>query len=277
MKKIVSHDPLKSPFEQIKHVDEQGEYWLAREMQELMGYKNWREFHDTIEKAQISCQIAGQAPSDHFVHAPKMVKLGSGAKRKVDDYRFTRYACYLVAMNGDVRKEEVANSQTYFAAQTYFAENVQAGISTAEQKPFLNTLWTRRAMIFNEKTRIPEGYWCIFNEIGHICWQYELKDIHLTEESTPDISVGQLWAKYARSIGKDMSLARKYNHHYPPGDKRGVQQAYIYPNAWYGDFRDWFQKQYLKVEFKKYLATHMLINGELPQPKTPNPPQIEGQ
>lgn len=135
------------------------------------------------------------------------------------------------------------------------------------QAPFLNTLWTRRALIFNGKTLIPDGYWCIFNEIGHICWQMELKDVHLTEESTPDISVGQLWAKYARSKGLDMSLAKKYDHHYPPGDRRGIQQAYIYPNAWYGEFRDWFQIQYLKVDFKKYLVTHMVINGELPGPK----------
>lgn len=270
-------DRIISPFEAIKHTDEQGEYWMAREVQELMGYTEWRKFKDSLERAQIACKNNGQAPSDHFVLAANMIKIGKGAKRKVEDYRLSRYACYLSAMNGDPRKEEVSKAQSYFAAQTYFAENVQAGIPTVEQKPFLNTLWTRRAMIFNEKTRIPEGYWCIFNEIGHICWQYELKDIHLTEESTPDISVGQLWAKYARSKGMDMSLAKKYNHHYPPGDKRGVQQAFIYPNAWYGEFRDWFQKQYLKVEFKKYLATHMLINGELPQPKTPKPRQIEGK
>lgn len=62
----------------------------------------------------------------------------------------------------------------------------------------------------------------------------------------------------------DMSLVKKYEHHYPPDDKRKIQLANIYPNAWYGHFRDWFQKQYLKVKFKKYLATHMLINGELP-------------
>lgn len=262
------------PFEAIKRSDENGEYWLAREMQEMMGYKNWREFHDTVEKAQISCQIAGQEPSNHFGRVPKMVKLGSGAMRKVDDYRFTRYACYLVAMNGDVRKEAVANSQAYFAVQTYYAENMQAGIATIEQKPFLNTLWTKRALIFNKKTLIPDGYWCIFNEIGHICWQYELQDVHLTEESTPDISVGQLWARHIRANGFDMSFVRKYDHHYPTGDRRGVQQAYIYPNAWYGEFRDWFQKQYLKVDFKKYLSTHMAGNGELPAPQSK---QIKGK
>lgn len=160
-------------------------------------------------------------------------------------------------------------------ALTVAFSNAREALSTTNATPFLNTLWTRRALIFNEKTLIPDGYWCIFNEIGHICWQMELKDIHLTEKSTPDISVGQLWAIHARSIGLDMSLAKKYDHHYPPDDRRGVQRAYIYPNAWYGDFRTWFQTQYLKVEFKKYLATHMIINGELPAPK--NPRQIEGE
>jgi phage regulator Rha-like protein len=152
------------------------------------------------------------------------------------------------------------------------ARTLSTGQSASVQIPFLNTLWTRRALIFNEKTLIPEGYWCVFNEIGHICWQMELKDIHLTAEATPDISVGQLWCKHIRHLGLDMSLVKKYDHHYPPNDKRKIQQANIYPNAWYGHFRDWFQRQYLKVEFKKYLATHMIANGELPASK---PKQIE--
>src|ERR1700753_2383799 len=122
MTKIVAQNGPESPFEKTKHVDEQGEYWLARELQALMGYTEWRKFNDSLDRAKLACKNSQQNPSDHFVPAANMIKLGKGAKRKVEDYRLTRYACYLSAMNGDPRKDEVSGAQTYFAAQTHFAE-----------------------------------------------------------------------------------------------------------------------------------------------------------
>ena len=106
-------------FESIKHIDEYGnEYWYARELQIILSYKEWRKFNGVIEKAKNACFNSNFNPLDHFVEADKMVQIGSGAKRKQIDYKLTRYACYLIAQNGDSRKEIIALAQTYFAVQT---------------------------------------------------------------------------------------------------------------------------------------------------------------
>lgn len=109
----------KELFDDIKHVDENGhEYWLARELQGVLQYKEWRNFQKVISTAQIACKISQQRVSDHFVEVNKMVDIGSGAKRNQIDYKLTRYACYLIVMNGDPRKEVIALGQTYFAVKT---------------------------------------------------------------------------------------------------------------------------------------------------------------
>ena len=106
-------------FESIKHIDEYGnEYWLARELQKVLGYKEWRKFENVIDKALISCETSKINVIDHFVGADKMVLIGSGAYRKQKDYKLSRYACYLIAQNGDSRKKNIAFAQTYFAIQT---------------------------------------------------------------------------------------------------------------------------------------------------------------
>lgn len=108
-----------NPFDAIKHIDQDGnEYWFARELQPLLEYDTWRRFEDAIDRAKISCEASKYVVSDHFVGDGKMIDVGKGAKRGVTDYRLTRYACYLIAMNGDVRKPAVALAQTYFAMQT---------------------------------------------------------------------------------------------------------------------------------------------------------------
>ena len=106
-------------FEDIKHIDENGiEFWYARELQIVLDYKEWRKFDGVIEKAKISCQNSGVDSFDHFVGIDKMVQIGSGAERKQQDYKLSRYACYLIAQNGDSRKKVIALAQTYFAIQT---------------------------------------------------------------------------------------------------------------------------------------------------------------
>lgn len=96
---------LKLSFDEIVHKTEDGtEFWYARELQELLGYTKWRNFSAAIEKAKISCENGGNKPSDHFVYANKMVGIGSGAQREVVDIMLSRYACYLIAQNGDPRK-----------------------------------------------------------------------------------------------------------------------------------------------------------------------------
>ena len=106
-------------FESIKHVIEYGEeYWLARELQPVLEYAQWRRFSDAIERAKLACKNSGFAVEDHFADVGKMVDIGSGAERQIDDVMLSRYACYLIVMNGDPRKEVIAIGQSYFAVKT---------------------------------------------------------------------------------------------------------------------------------------------------------------
>lgn len=109
----------KTVFEDIKHIDEKGnEYWEARELQQILGYSKWQNFDITIDRAKEACNNSNINEKDHFTDVSKMVVIGSGAKRKQKDYKLSRYACYLIAQNGDSRKNIIALAQTYFAVQT---------------------------------------------------------------------------------------------------------------------------------------------------------------
>ena len=106
-------------FESIKHVDEFGnEYWYARELQNVLGYSQWRSINDLIKRAKVACQESKYNIDDHFAVQRKMVDIGSNTTRNVIDYKLSRYACYLIVMNGNPKKEIIALGQTYFAIQT---------------------------------------------------------------------------------------------------------------------------------------------------------------
>lgn len=109
------------------------EYWLARDLQHLLGYLEWRNFNTVISKAKVACEISGHPILDHFVDVNKMVSLGSGSQREVDDLMLTRYACYLIAQNGDPKKQDIAFAQTYFAIQTRKAELIEQRLLEAER------------------------------------------------------------------------------------------------------------------------------------------------
>jgi len=109
------------------------EYWLARDIQHLLGYTEWRNFTAVVVKAKVACEISGHPVSDHFVDVNKMVDLGSGSQREVEDIMLTRYACYLIAQNGDPKKQEIAFAQTYFAIQTRKAELIEQRLLEAER------------------------------------------------------------------------------------------------------------------------------------------------
>jgi DNA-damage-inducible protein D len=101
------------------------ECWSARELQEILGYTEWRDFLKVMEKAKTACENADVKVQDHFVEVNKMVELGSGSRREVDDIALTRYACYLIAQNGDSAKSEISFAQTYFAVQTRKQEIIE--------------------------------------------------------------------------------------------------------------------------------------------------------
>lgn len=106
-------------FEQIKKINEYGqEFWSARDLWKILGYTEYGKFLPAINRAMKACENSGQAVSDHFAEVSDMVKIGSGAEREIDDYKLSRYACYLIAQNGDPKKKEIALAQTYFAIQT---------------------------------------------------------------------------------------------------------------------------------------------------------------
>ncbi|MDE2272399.1 MAG: DNA damage-inducible protein D [Xanthomonadaceae bacterium] len=126
---------LTATFEAHAQQTETGvEYWLARDLQYLLGYAEWRNFNNTaISKAKTACELSGHAVSDHFVDVNKTIAMPKGAEKVIDDLMLTRYACYLIAQNGDPRKEAIAFAQTYFAIQTRRAELIEQRLLEAER------------------------------------------------------------------------------------------------------------------------------------------------
>ena len=134
-------------FESIKHVDDDGnEYWYARELQKVLEYTQWRKFNGVIEKAMNTCKASNYVVLDHFAGAGKMINLGKGGQREVLDYKLSRYACYLIAQNGDSRKKVIALAQTYFAIQTRKQELLELEYNnlTEDEKRFYQRDLTKK-------------------------------------------------------------------------------------------------------------------------------------
>jgi DNA-damage-inducible protein D len=132
---------LTENFEDFLQLTEDGtEFWLARDLQHLLGYTKWDNFQHVISKSKTACEISGHAIADHFADVGKMVDIGSGAQKEIDDVMLTRFACYLIAQNGDPRKEQIAFAQTYFAIQTRKAELIEQKIVELERIQARNKL-----------------------------------------------------------------------------------------------------------------------------------------
>lgn len=134
-------------FEDIRHFDENGiEYWYGRELQKILEYNKWENFEKVINKAMIACENTGISVTEHFPDVRKTIKMPKGAEKEIKDYKLSRYACYLIAQNGDSRKKVIALAQTYFAVQTRKQEITEKEYSllTEDEKRFYQRNLTRK-------------------------------------------------------------------------------------------------------------------------------------
>ena len=168
MSKEIIANSLNRNFESIKRVDENGiEYWEARELMPILGYPNWQKAEEVIARAARACINSGQAVDNHFNRSVKMVEIGLNTVREVRNWRLDRYACYLIAQNGDPKKPEIAMAQTYFAVQTRRQE-VFEQLSGADKRLFIRgEVSAQNKKLFSTAKGAGVTRFGLFNDAGY--------------------------------------------------------------------------------------------------------------
>jgi len=155
-------------FEDIKKNDENGvEYWTARELMPLLGYKKWEKAEEVVARAAGACMNSGQDVDNHFHRTGKMVKIGSDTVRKIKDYKLDRYACYLIAQNGDPKKTEIALAQTYFAIQTRKQEIFEQLSNTSKRLFIRSQVCDHNKKLFKTAKGAGVSKFGLFNDAGY--------------------------------------------------------------------------------------------------------------
>ncbi|KKP37446.1 MAG: hypothetical protein UR28_C0030G0003 [Candidatus Peregrinibacteria bacterium GW2011_GWF2_33_10] len=208
----------KNIFEQIKHVNEYGqEYWSARELMPMLGYIEWRKFEGVIGRAKDACKNSGNNILNHFGDSAKMVAIGSDTKRSLNDYNLSRYACYLIAQNGDSRKEEIALAQTYFALQTRKQEMSEQLIEDRKRVLLRDELTNRNKDLAKAAKTAGVTKFGVFQDYGYMGLYGGLrqKDIHDKKNLKPNekildhMGAEELAANLFRSTQTEAKLKRE--------------------------------------------------------------------
>ena len=162
-----------SAFDELKHTEDEIEFWYARELQSVLEYKKWENFSKVIKTAMIACKISEHDVNDHFIEYKKEISMAKGAKRKIQDYKLSRYACYLIVMNGDPRKKIIADGQTYFAVKTRQQEfqELYERLGEDEKRLFIRGDIKQKNMLLAESARnagvITPLEFAIFQDSGY--------------------------------------------------------------------------------------------------------------
>ncbi len=177
-----------SLFDSIRHVNEhEQEYWSARELQRILWYDKWERFEWAIERAIESCKNSKQKPQDHFADAGKMIELGKGWIREISDYHLSRYACYLIAQNGDPRKVEIAQAQAYFAIQTHRQEVSERLLDDKKRVDLREDLTVHNKNLASTAKKTGVWNYGEFTDYGYM-WLYggmRSRDIHARKKLKP--------------------------------------------------------------------------------------------
>jgi DNA-damage-inducible protein D len=223
-----------SPFDAIKRTDERGEHWSARELMPLMGYDQWRRFEDSIERATVAATNAGHNAEQAFC---RLRQEGTGGAPRVD-YRLTRYAAYLVAMNGDPRKPEVAAAQSYFAVRTYEAEVAEESRREVEAPPTYPEALRRwadaieRAQAAERRAAELEPAATSWERLAEAEGDYSLREAAQILDRHPAISTGQnRLSRYLRDIRWTDASGMPYQRHVDAGRLAVRSRTYAHPST----------------------------------------------